>query len=204
MAKYFAKAGVIAVLIALICCTELESNWWLNRGVYAGQSNSAANDSLIQHTEPTDSEKKRKWKRGYVYVTKVIDGDTFWIDDGSAEIKVRFIGVDAPETRNTGRKKKGHYGAEAKNYVTRLTENKWVRLELDVRKIDPYKRLLAYVYLEDGTFLNAHLVANGYAVVDTHPPNVKYAGLFVNLQQTARRDNVGLWADRRNERTQND
>lgn len=137
----------------------------------------------------------KKWGQGLVQVTKVIDGDTFWINDGSKDIKVRFIGIDAPESRNTGRKKIGYYGAEAKEYVTSLTENKWVRLEVDVRELDRYQRLLAYVYLEDGTFLNAHLVAHGYAVVDTHPPNVKYADVFVELQKEAREEGRGLWGN---------
>ena len=56
-----------------------------------------------------------------------------------------------------------------------------------------YGRTLAYVYLEDGTFLNAELVKQGYAMVMTVPPNVKYAHLFVKLQQEARENNRGLW-----------
>jgi len=52
---------------------------------------------------------------------------------------------------------------------------------------------LAYVYLEDGTFLNAHLVKNGYASVMTIPPNVKYADYFVKLQREARLNKRGLW-----------
>lgn len=88
------------------------------------------------------------------YVTKVVYGDTFWVDDGTKEIKVRFTGIDAPDT--------------------------------DVQERDSFKRLLAYVYLEDGTFLNAHLVESGYPVVDTHPPNVKYVDLFLKLQQDAK------------------
>lgn len=154
-----------------------------------------ANDNFLQSTKTNESEKRREWKKGYVYVTKVIDGDTFWVDDGIEEIKVRFIGIDAPEIHNAGGKKKGYFGEEAKEYVTKLTEHKWVRLELDVREKDQYQRLLAYIYLEDGTFLNAHLVANGYAVVDTHPPNVKYADFFIKLQRDARDGKLGLWSD---------
>ncbi|WP_262497341.1 thermonuclease family protein [Parapedobacter koreensis] len=105
------------------------------------------------------------------------------------------MGIDAPETRNTGRKKKGAFGEAAKAYVTQLTLHKRVQLELDVQESDRYQRLLAYVYLEDGTFLNAHLVANGYAILDTHPPNVKYVDLFADLQQQARQEKLGLWAE---------
>lgn len=161
-----------------------------DRRGYTGQ-----NTGFVSNDDKAEREKSRRWKEGYVYVTKVIDGDTFWVDDGAKEIKVRFIGIDAPELRNSAHKKKGYFAVEAKDYVTKLTEYQWVRLELDVRKIDPYRRLLAYIYLEDGTFLNADLVAKGYAVVDTHPPNVKYVDLFVELQRAAREDGLGLWAE---------
>jgi micrococcal nuclease len=132
--------------------------------------------------------------KNYYVVTKVSDGDTFWVEkeDGAKE-KVRLIGIDAPESRNTGQKKIGYFGKEAKNYLTKYLLNKKVRLETDVRPRDRYNRLLAYVYLENGTFLNAHLVKNGYAMVYTVPPNVKHADYFVKLQQEARKNKRGLW-----------
>ncbi len=58
---------------------------------------------------------------------------------------------------------------------------------------DRYGRLLAYVYLEEGTFVNAWLVENGYAVVMTIPPNVKNQELFLKLQREAREERRGLW-----------
>ena len=68
-----------------------------------------------------------------------------------------------------------------------------VKLVCDVDSLDPYGRTLAYVYLEDGTFINAELLKNGYAMVMTIPPNVKFADEFVRLQQDARINNKGLW-----------
>jgi micrococcal nuclease len=73
-----------------------------------------------------------------------------------------------------------------------LVEDKRVRLELDVGERDRYGRVLAYVYVGD-VFVNAWLVANGYAQVMTVPPNVKYADLFVKLEQDAREAAKGLW-----------
>ncbi|MBW8056808.1 MAG: thermonuclease family protein [candidate division NC10 bacterium] len=49
------------------------------------------------------------------------------------------------------------------------------------------------VYLDDGTFVNAWLVENGYAMVMTVPPNVKYQDLFLKLQREAREAGRGLW-----------
>lgn len=130
----------------------------------------------------------------YLEVTSVVDGDTFWADDGSEKgVKIRLIGVDTPETRNTGRKTIGYYGQQSKEYLTGLIENKKVRLEYDVNKSDQYNRTLAYVYLTDGTFVNAELVKQGYAVVMTIPPNVRYADKFVKLERKARKNNRGLW-----------
>ena len=133
-------------------------------------------------------------KDGSLKVTKVVDGDTFWADDGSEKgVKIRLIGVDAPESRNVFKKNKGYYGQEAKAYVSNLFEGQSVRLEYDVDSLDQYGRTLAYVYLLDGTFVNADLVKNGYAMVMTVPPNVKYADDFVKYQRDARKNNRGLW-----------
>ena len=130
----------------------------------------------------------------YLEVKSVVDGDTFWADNGSEKgIKIRLIGIDAPETRNTGRKAIGYFGQQSKEYLTRLLENKKVRLEYDVDKVDQYNRTLAYVFLTDGTFVNAELVRQGYAMVMTIPPNVKYADRFVKLERKARKNNKGLW-----------
>lgn len=130
----------------------------------------------------------------YYKVMRVVDGDTFWVDDGTNKgLKIRLIGVDAPETRKTARKDVGYYGAEAKIYLTSLLENAEVRLEYDVDKTDRYGRTLAYVYLRDGTFVNAELVKRGYAMVMTVPPNVMFADKFVHLQRQARKKERGLW-----------
>ena len=133
---------------------------------------------------------------GYLPVTKVVDGDTFWANDGSPKgIKVRFIGVNAPESRKTFNKDIQYFGQEAKEYLTGMLTGKKVRLVLDVDSLDKYGRTLAYVYLEDGTFVNADLVKNGYAQVMTIPPNVKHANEFVQLQREARENKRGLWKD---------
>ena len=134
-------------------------------------------------------------KNKYYTVRKVIDGDTFWIEDGSDKgTKVRLIGVDAPETRRTRNKEIEYYAQEAKTYLKNLIENKKVRLEYDVDTLEFYKRTLAYVYTEKGLFVNVELVKKGYAMVMTVPPNVRYAEKFVKLARRARKKERGLWA----------
>lgn len=131
----------------------------------------------------------------YYTVIRITDGDTFVVDDGTKKgMKVRLIGVDAPESRKTGKKEIGFFGKESKEYLEKILANTRVRLEYDVNKYDQYMRVLAYVYSEDGTFLNAKMVEEGYAQVMTVPPNVKYSELFLKLQQSARLKNKGLWS----------
>lgn len=125
-------------------------------------------------------------------VQRVVDGDTVVLSTGE---RLRYIGVDTPELHHP-RKPVERYGREAKEFNRRLVEGKRVRLEFDVERKDRYERLLAYVYLEDGTFVNAELVRQGYAQLLTIPPNVKYADLFVELQREARKAARGLWGKR--------
>lgn len=144
--------------------------------------------------ESKSKHKQRTKSDDYLSVTKIVDGDTFWADNGTSKrVKVRLIGVDAPESRNVFKKVVGYYGKEAKAYLSKILFGKKVKLICDVDSLDQYGRTLAYVYLEDGTFINADIVKNGYAMVMTVPPNVKHADEFVKLQQEARENNRGLW-----------
>jgi micrococcal nuclease len=127
-------------------------------------------------------------------VKEVVDGDTFWADDGTLHgLKIRLIGIDAPETRKSAKKDIGYYGRESSTYLENMLYGKKVRLVFDIERYDRFKRTLAYVYLEDGTFVNAELIRQGFAVVMTIPPNVKHADEFILLQRKARKQGKGLW-----------
>ena len=127
--------------------------------------------------------------QGFRKVARVVDGDTFVLEGGE---RVRLIGVDTPETVHPS-KPVEYFGKEASAFTKSMIEGKRVRLVFDVRERDRYYRLLAYVYLEDGTFLNAELVKQGYANVSTFPPNVRHAELFRSLEREARENSRGLW-----------
>lgn len=147
-------------------------------------SSSSKNDFL------ETSEPKQEW----YLVTKVVDGDTFWVDNGTSKgIKIRLTGIDAPESQKRWKREEGYYGKESKAYLTKLLKDKKVRLETDVDSLDRFGRTLSYVYLEDDTFVNAVLIKEGYAVLMTVSPNVRYADLFYKLQVQARENNRGLW-----------
>lgn len=122
-------------------------------------------------------------------VKRVVDGDTIELEDGS---KVRYVGVNTPETHHPT-KGVQCYGKEAAAFNQRLVEGKRVRLVKDVSETDHYGRLLRFVYLEDGTFVNRLLVEEGYAEIMTVPPNVSKSKEFLAVQQTARIEKKGLW-----------
>jgi micrococcal nuclease len=126
-------------------------------------------------------------------VQRVTDGDTFVATVAGRRERVRVIGVDAPETVAPDRPVEP-YGRQASSFAKRHLSGARVRLAGDAEPRDRYGRLLAYVWLADGTFWNALLVAEGYAQQLTIPPNVTYAGLFRRLVAEARRQDRGLWA----------
>ena len=130
-------------------------------------------------------------------VVRVVDGDTFVANIDGVETKVRLIGVDTPESVATGKNayKNCEEGKEASNYTKSLIENKSIMIEYDVDKDDNYNRVLAYVYLEDGTMLNKLLLEKGYARMMTIQPNVKYVDDFKEIQKNARENEVGFWKD---------
>ncbi|MCU0666567.1 MAG: thermonuclease family protein [Candidatus Omnitrophica bacterium] len=140
--------------------------------------------------------------QGTTIVKRAVDGDTLLLASGQ---RVRLIGIDTPEThdspklyRDSKRNKMSvrlikAMGEKAYSFTRDLVEGKRVRLEFDVQKRDQYNRLLAYVYLEDGTFVNEKIIREGYAYLLTIPPDVKYASLFKEAFDEARVNHRGLW-----------
>jgi len=124
-------------------------------------------------------------------VTRVIDGDTIEVELGGQSYKVRYIGIDTPETVDPERPVQC-FGREASERNRQLVAGRTVGLEKDVSETDRYGRLLRYVWV-DGRMVNAVLVEEGYAMASTFPPDVKYAALFASLQAQAREAGRGLW-----------
>jgi micrococcal nuclease len=125
-------------------------------------------------------------------VVEVVDGDTIKIDVGGQIKTVRYIGIDCPETVDPNSPVEW-MGPEARDANRELVGGKAVYLEKDVSETDKYGRLLRYVFLENGTCVNAELVRIGYAQVSTQPPDVRYQDLFLSAQREARQAARGLW-----------
>jgi micrococcal nuclease len=124
-----------------------------------------------------------------VQVKKVIDGDTFLTTDGRM---VRFIGIDCPEV-DYRQGDDEYFAREAFEYTRQVLEGNKVFLEYDASLEDDYGRVLAYVFLADGTFFNARLLREGYARLFIVPPDIKYLELFKKATREAREEFRGLW-----------
>jgi len=116
-------------------------------------------------------------------VTSVIDGDTVELADGR---RVRYLGIDTPESGEP-------YADEATARNKELVEGKTIELQRGDRDQDEYGRLLRYVYV-DGVFVNAELIAGGYAKAYIFEPDDRYSQILVQLEQYAKMREQGLWA----------
>jgi len=126
-------------------------------------------------------------------VVRVVDGDTIKVSVDGRTDRVRYIGVDTPETVKP-RTPVQCFGHQASARNAALVAGQEVRLVPDREARDRYGRLLAYVYrASDDLFVNAVLVRDGYARTLTIPPNDRYAARFRKLQDEARTDRRGLW-----------
>lgn len=126
-------------------------------------------------------------------VQTVIDGDTVILSDHE---RVRLIGVNAPEIAHWRYRKKGErFGNEAKNYLKTLTEGKKVTLVSDSDHFDRFGRCLAYLYLEDGTFINQKLIEEGWART-FRKFGFKYRDDFLKREEKAREGKKGMWSEK--------
>lgn len=135
--------------------------------------------------------------KSYSKIIKVIDGDTLVLEGG---VHLRLIGLDTPELRikipGGFKYQPQPFAEEAKRFTRKLAEGKEVRIEFDVEKKDKYGRLLGYCFIREPRgelFLNEVLLREGFAVLYTFPPNVKYIERFVKAQRYARQNKKGLW-----------
>ncbi len=125
-----------------------------------------------------------------VKVVKIFDGDTISVLlDGTAE-KIRLVGIDAPELDQKP------WGLKSKKHLEGLINlSNWtVDLEFDIERRDKYGRLLCYLFSDDKTMINLRMVQDGYAMLFTVPPNIKYADIFKDGQKKAREQKLGIWS----------
>lgn len=118
-----------------------------------------------------------------VVVSGVVDGDTVVLEDGRT---IRYLGIDTPESGEP-------YASEATEKNRELVEGEAVELLAGERDVDEYGRQLRYVFV-DGTFVNAELVAQGYAKAYIFDPNDRFSQVLVQLEQYAKMSDKGIWS----------
>jgi len=123
------------------------------------------------------------------YVRWVNDGDTVILSD---ERRVRYIGIDAPENSREHRPAEP-YARLATKTNRGLVYRKRIRLEVGRDPVDRYGRMLAYVFLPDGRFVNEELVRTGVAMVLPKAPNLKYEKRLRSAQRAAMSAGEGMW-----------
>lgn len=129
----------------------------------------------------------------WVRVDKVVDGDTLRLKDGRW---VRCAAIDTPEIDHRN-KQADPLGYEARNFLKKQVSGKRICLKSNQQTKDNYGRLIAYLYDEHGTMINAAIVAHGLAYVYPHADqNRSHSRLLLDAQRQAMRKRLGIWRHR--------
>lgn len=128
-------------------------------------------------------------------VLSVIDGDTITIDKDGVTETVRLLGIDTPEVDPKFNPIEC-YGREATNATKEKLLNQTISIETDSSqgKRDKFDRILAYVFLPDGTNINLHLIAEGFAKEYTYNKPYIYQTEFRIAEKDAQINEKGLWS----------
>lgn len=184
---------ILATAIALLVLYIVQ----LGVGQNVSSDNTALSQPSAEHVANTASAPSTLAHENVdVYeVVRVVDGDTLVVSRLGKENTVRLIGLDTPETVDP-RRPVQCFGAAASQEAHRMLDGQQVRLETDSSQDsrDKYGRMLAYVFLQDGTLFNKHMIAEGFGHEYTYRTPYKYQMDFKAAEQSARVAQKGLWA----------
>ena len=127
----------------------------------------------------------------FLSVRKVYDGDTIELQNG---VHVRYIGINAPEISHENLPAEP-FALEALAFNETMVSSRLVRLQTDQETSDQYHRMLGYVFLKDGTFVNQEMVRSGLAYVLYKAPNTTYDNVLLKAQQEAMKSGKGMWGN---------
>ena len=142
--------------------------------------------------ENTDFE---KYNSGTFSVINVVDGDTLDIncpDNQKNYTRIRLLGIDAPELNTESGA--AYFAPQAADFAKESVFGKKVTVYLDEdnNTRGKYGRLLAYVMLPDGKFLNEIMLTEGFACADTRFRHSFY-NKYNQLESSACSNKKGLW-----------
>lgn len=161
-----------------------------------------------QSSKQTENKAHNQIASAPVTYIRSIDGDTIVVKLNGKTEHVRLIGIDAPEKEDNKKARRDvertgqdlktilAMGAKAKDQLSTFLRNaQTLTLEFDIEKRDRYGRLLAYVYLNDKTFINKMMLTEGFAQPLSIPPNLRYKDEFLTAARKARQEKKGLWQE---------
>ena len=117
-------------------------------------------------------------------VSKVVDGDTIWVNSANGTVKIRLSYIDAPELKQ-------NFGLKSKEYLASMVLHK--NVEIYSYRRDKYKRVIGEVYIHNNNesiFINAKLLKSGHAWVYKRYRDNPY---LMNLENFARMRKNGIW-----------
>lgn len=122
-------------------------------------------------------------------VIEVLDGDTILVREGENEHKVRLLGIDAPETKQS-------FGAESQRALAERIAGQ--HIVVDYQSRDKQKRILGKVIFQ-GQDMNLLLLQHGLAW--HYKSHAKYQDvadrkLYAESEKLARRFKIGLWVEK--------
>jgi micrococcal nuclease len=120
-------------------------------------------------------------------VERVIDGDTLIVAGPDGPIRVRLIGINAPERGEC-------LDGEATAQLTDLLGGQSIVLVADVSNVDRYGRLLRYVETSGGLDVGLELVRQGLAISRRYAPDLARNDLYDAAQTEAQAAERGIWA----------
>jgi len=184
----WAILGIIVTIFSLVLVLQPNDSYTGNESVITKEV--ADVSQTIQETEAI------KEVSALYPVIKITDGDTIDVSIDGQKQTIRLIGLNTPETVDP-RKPVECFGKEASNKAKELLTGKRVVIEKDDSQgtYDKYQRLLAYVFLEDGTNFNKWMIENGYGYEYTYNLPYKYQKEFKMAQEQAKAQGKGLWAN---------
>lgn len=142
-------------------------------------------ENVTQTTLPIDA------YRQLYSVKHVYDGDTIILENNQ---RVRLLGINTPEIASRHRDEEPG-GIAAKTWLQNSIKDQKIYLEYDQEKQDKYQRLLAHVFLADGTHLNLELIKQGLAFMSIIPPNIRHVEAFSRAQKQAEAQKLGIWGE---------
>lgn len=148
----------------------------------ACQSQSLASTATQARAEVTSARTPKPVHRATGFVTGVSDGDTFFMLIDGQSTRVRLAQIDAPE-------KKQPFGRRSEEALRAMVGRRQVSVTWG--QLDRYQRPIVQAHV-DGLDVNAELVRLGWAWVYAQYATDKSLDA---LEQQARRERRGLWAD---------